>query len=188
MGPKAKHIVNYKILENISSSTSLLIDFGGGLKTDEDLKVAFESGASMITGGSVAVMNPDLFISWLEKYGAEKIILGADHKQGKIAVSGWTKESSYELFSFIDSYIKKGIRQVICTDIERDGMLAGASEELYVQLLHKFPEMYLVASGGVGNLKDLQRLKEKGLPAAIVGKAIYEGKISHTELKEFIKN
>jgi phosphoribosylformimino-5-aminoimidazole carboxamide ribotide isomerase len=185
-GAKASHIVNYPVLYNISTSTSLEIDFGGGLKSNEDLRVAFENGASMITGGSIAVTNPDIFLSWLEIYGAEKIILGADHRKGKIAISGWTQESEIELFDIIEKYQKTGINKLICTDIEKDGMLEGPSIDMYKDILKNFPGIYLVASGGVGDVNDLIELEKSGLPAVIIGKAIYEGRITELELKRFL--
>ena len=185
-GARANHIVNYKVLELLSYRTSLIIDFGGGLKTDNDLRIAFECGATMITGGSIAVKSPDVFESWISKFGGNKIILGADVKDEKIAVSGWTESSEKDLFPFLDDYIKKGINKVICTDISKDGMLLGPSTELYKKILKSFPELYLVASGGVSSLKDLEDLSEAGLPAVIFGKAIYEGKILLKDLSVFL--
>lgn len=185
-GAKANHIVNYKVLELLSTRTSLIIDFGGGLKTDNDLRIAFECGATMITGGSIAVKSPDVFESWISKFGGDKIILGADVKEEKIAVSGWTESTEKDLFPFLDDYIKKGINKVICTDISKDGMLLGPSTELYKKILKSFPELYLVASGGVSSMKDLDDLAEAGLPAVIFGKAIYEGRIPLKELSVFL--
>ena len=187
-GAKSSHIVNHKILEQLASKTNLHIDFGGGLKTDEDLKIAFESGAKQITGGSIAVKNPELFASWIEKYGRDKIILGADVMNEKIAVSGWQEDSGLDIFSFLEDYTAKGITNVICTDISKDGMLEGASLELYKKILAKFPDMKLTASGGVSNLQDLEVLAENNLESAIVGKAIYENRISMKELEQFIIN
>jgi len=181
-GAKAQHIVNHSVLCNITANTSLVVDFGGGLKTDDDLRIAFDNGASMITGGSIAVKDPETFIRWITDYGAEKIILGADAKDGIIAVSGWTETASLELTAFIAGYRKKGITQVICTDIERDGMMQGPAVELYQDLLQQFPGLYLVASGGVSCLEDIFALREAGVPAVIIGKAIYEGKITLGEL------
>lgn len=185
-GAKSNHIVNYKILEQIASKTNLKIDFGGGLKSDEDLKVAFESGAKQITGGSIAVKNPEMFLSWISKYGSEKIILGADVLDEKIAINGWQENSGVDLFSFLEDYISKGIVNVICTDISKDGMLEGASVKLYNKMISKFPTINLTASGGVKDLKDLDLLKANGLESAIVGKAIYENKISFKELEQYI--
>lgn len=185
-GAKAQHIVNFRVLENIATRTSLTIDFGGGLKTDDDLRIAFECGAKMITGGSIAVKSPDVFESWIAKYGGEKIILGADVKEEKIAVTGWTESTDIELFSFLDSYIKKGIGKVICTDISKDGMLQGPSTDLYKKILESFPGLYLVASGGISSVQDLETLADAGLPAVIFGKAIYEGRISLKDLSVFL--
>jgi len=185
-GAKAHHIVNHRVLENISTHTSLIIDFGGGLKTDEDLRIAFECGAQMITGGSIAVKSPDVFESWITQFGAEKIILGADVKEEKIAVTGWTEETELFLLPFLENYINKGIQKVICTDISKDGMLQGPSTELYKKILTSFPDLYLVASGGVSSLADLEALAEAGLPAVIFGKAIYEGRIALKDLSRFL--
>ena len=185
-GAKAQHIVNHRVLHNIASQTSLLIDFGGGLKTDEDLRIAFDNGASMITGGSIAVKDPDTFKRWIADYGADKIILGADAKDGMIAISGWTETASLGLTTFIAGYRAKGITQVICTDIGRDGMMQGPAVELYQYLLHQFPGLYLVASGGVSCMEDIFALQEADVPAVIIGKAIYEGKIKLEELDDFI--
>jgi len=185
-GAKAHHIVNHRVLEKIATRTSLIIDFGGGLKTDEDLRIAFECGAKMITGGSIAVKSPDVFESWIEKFGAEKIILGADVKDEKIAVTGWTEDTDIELLPFLQNYRNKGIRKVICTDISKDGMLQGPSTELYQRILAAYPDLYLVASGGVSSLADLEALAQAGLPAVIFGKAIYEGRISLKELRPYL--
>lgn len=187
-GAKAQHIVNYKVLEKISNETNLIIDFGGGLKSDEDLRIAFECGASMVTGGSIAAKQPDKFLTWIEKYGHERIILGADVRDEKIAVSGWLETTDIELIPYISDYLQKGIRQVICTDISRDGMLEGPSISLYKKMISELPEMFLIASGGVSSLKDIEVLDNEGIPAVITGKAIYEGKIKMNELKHFIIN
>lgn len=181
-GAKASHIVNYKALESIASATNLTIDFGGGLKTDDDLRIAFESGASMITGGSIAVKNPDVFEGWLKRYGSDKIILGADVKERKIAVSGWIENTEVDLFDFLKDYIYKGVSKVICTDIAKDGMLKGPSIELYKDILAKHPTLHLIASGGVSSMADIKALDRAGVPAVIFGKAIYEGKIKVKEL------
>jgi phosphoribosylformimino-5-aminoimidazole carboxamide ribotide isomerase len=185
-GAKAQHIVNYKVLETIASNTDLVIDFGGGLKTDEDLRIAFESGASMITGGSIAVKNPTVFESWINKFSGEKIILGADVKDKKIAVTGWLEDTDTDLFPFLDSYINKGIGKVICTDIAKDGMLQGPSIELYKEIMNAHPTLHLIASGGVSSMEDIIKLDEAGIPAVIFGKAIYEGKISLKELEKYV--
>ena len=184
-GAKSGHIVNYPVLEKLATKTKLKIDFGGGLKANEDLKIAFECGASQITGGSIAVKNPTLFSDWILTYGTEKIILGADCKDGKIAVMGWQESSDLEVHDFIEDYIQKGISYCICTDIAKDGMLAGASIELYQQILTQNPTLKLIASGGVSSLADLIELQEAHLYGAIIGKAIYEGKITLKELYHF---
>ena len=184
-GAKARHIVNYKVLEKIAAKTSLIIDFGGGLKSDDDLRIAFECGAAMITGGSVAVRAPDTFIAWIEKFGREKIILGADVKEGKIAVGGWLETSENRLIPFIQHFTKKGITKVICTDISKDGMLQGPATELYQGVLKEFPDLHLIASGGVSSIRDIEILENAGISSVITGKAIYEGKIKLTDLKRF---
>lgn len=187
-GAKASHIVNYKVLENIASNTPLKIDFGGGLKSDEDLKIAFESGASQITGGSIAVKNKSLFKRWLNEYGPEKIILGADALNNKIAVSGWRESSQEELLPFIQSYQKEGISYVICTDISKDGMLQGPSFELYKAILEETTDgLKLIASGGISHYDELPKLAALGCEGVIIGKAIYEGRISLKQLEEFIQ-
>jgi len=186
-GAKAHHIVNYKVLERIASSTNLIIDFGGGLKSDNDLRIAFESGAQMVTGGSIAVKSPEIFNSWIETYGAEKIILGADVKNEKIAVSGWLENTELDLLSFLDDYVGKGITKVICTDISKDGMLQGTSVDLYKKILNRFPELYLIASGGVSSIGDIEDLENHAIPAVITGKAIYEGRIHLKDLKQWLQ-
>jgi phosphoribosylformimino-5-aminoimidazole carboxamide ribotide isomerase len=186
-GAKAHHIVNYKVLETLASKTNLVIDFGGGLKSDQDLRIAFESGASMITGGSIAVKNRSTFENWIVKYGAEKIILGADAKDRKIAVSGWQEDSNEDIIPFIKSYTEKGISKVISTDIARDGMLSGPSIELYKEILSNFPTLGLIASGGIATMKDIYELDEMGVPGVITGKAIYENRISLKEIENFCK-
>lgn len=202
-GAKSKHIVNHKILEQIASKTTLKIDFGGGLKTDEDLHIAFESGASQITGGSIAVKDEPTFLGWLSSYGSKKIILGADAKDGKIAVSGWQEASDLKLIPFVKKYQKAGITHVICTDISKDGMLEGPSFELYKKLLNEtkvvrteiggsgvvdVEEMgiKLIASGGISTFDELPKLKEMGCEGVIIGKAIYEHRISLKQLENYI--
>lgn len=177
-GAKSQHIVNHKVIESIASSTNLIIDFGGGLKSDEDLHIAFESGAQMVTGGSIAVKSPEIFIAWIDKFGGEKIILGADVRNGKISTSGWTSDSEINIIPFIKDYQNKGITQVISTDINVDGMLSGPSIKLYSNILSAINDIYLIASGGVSCLKDIELLEENGVPAVIVGKALYENRIS----------
>lgn len=185
-GAKSSRIINHKILEQIASKTSLKIDFGGGLKSDGDLKIAFECGANQITGGSIAVKNPEVFQDWITKYGAEKIILGADCNNGKIAVSGWLEESDQQVIPFIQSYQAKGIEYVICTDIAKDGMLQGSSFDLYQKIISECKEVKLIASGGISTFEELPKLAELGCEATIIGKAIYEGKISLRELEKYI--
>jgi phosphoribosylformimino-5-aminoimidazole carboxamide ribotide isomerase len=187
-GAKASHIVNYKVLETIASNTNLAIDFGGGLKSDDDLKIAFESGANQITGGSIAVKNPEIFKSWLQKYGADKIILGADANNEKVAIGGWLEESDKELIPFIQSYVKEGVSYVICTDISKDGMLQGPSFDLYQKILNTTKNIKLIASGGISTFDELPRLAEMGCEGTIVGKAIYEHKISMKQLENYILN
>ena len=176
-GAKSKHIVNYRVLEQVAGHTSLRIDFGGGLKSDDDLRIAFECGAEKVTGGSVAVKSPELFEHWLMKYG-ERIILGADSKDGKISTDGWLESSEYELISFIKHYAAKGVKSVISTDINRDGMMKGPAVELYREVLAAVPDIRLIASGGVSGIDDVYALDEIGVPAVIVGKAIYENSIT----------
>ena len=185
-GAKSKHIVNHKVLEQIAKQTSLQIDFGGGLKTDDDLRIAFESGASQITGGSIAVKDPDTFLGWIEKHGSNKIILGADAMDEKVAVSGWQEESKEELIPFIQSYQAKGIQYVICTDISKDGMLEGPSFELYSRIISQTNELKLIASGGISTFDELPKLAEMGCEGTIIGKAIYENRISLKQLETYI--
>ncbi len=177
-GAKAQHIVNHRVLEQIATKTNLVIDFGGGLKSDDDLRIAFESGAAMITGGSIAVKDPHTFAAWIAQYGGNRIILGADVKNEKIAVGGWIETTELDIMPFLDKYINMGINQVICTDISKDGMLQGASTDLYKKILAQHPDLQLIASGGVGSDADIAELDQAGLPAVIVGKAIYEGRIT----------
>jgi phosphoribosylformimino-5-aminoimidazole carboxamide ribotide isomerase len=188
-GAKSKHIVNHKVLENIATNTSLQIDFGGGLKTDDDLRIAFESGAKQITGGSIAVKNPETFTSWINTYGADKIILGADAMDEKIAVSGWLEESDKALIPFINEYQNKGITYVICTDISKDGMLEGPAFNLYNRILNETEnDLKLIASGGISTFDELPKLAEIGCEGTIIGKAIYENRISLKQLESFILN
>lgn len=184
-GAKAKRIINHNVLERIATHTSLQIDFGGGLKSNEDLKIAFESGAQQITGGSIAVQEADVFMNWLETYGPAKIILGADARDEKIATNGWLKTSELELMPYLKSYSEKGVEQVICTDISKDGMLEGPSVDLYVKILEEVPSVNLIASGGVSALTDLEKLKSIGCSGAILGKALYENRITLKELITF---
>lgn len=191
-GAKSKHIVNHKILEKIASKTGLKIDFGGGLKSDEDLRIAFECGASQITGGSIAVKEPETFKSWLAKFGADKIILGADANNEKVAISGWMEESEKQLLPFILQYQEEGVKYVICTDISKDGMLEGPSFDLYQKILEETSEggelINLIASGGISTFDELPKLAEMGCEGTIIGKAIYEGRISLKQLEDYITN
>ena len=182
-GAKSQHIINYKVLESICTKTNLKVDFGGGLKSNEDVKIAFESGANQITGGSIAVKQPDIFKGWLKKYGPDKIILGADCKDRKIATSGWLETSKLDVVDFIKQYEQEGVKYVISTDIAKDGMLLGTSNKLYKEIMNK-SNVKLIASGGVSNIEDLNQLKKLGCEGAIIGKAFYEGKITLSQLKE----
>ncbi len=185
-GAKAKHIVNYKVLETIAGKTNLVIDFGGGLKSDEDLEIAFNSGAAMVTGGSIAVKEKETFLSWLAKFGSEKIILGADAKDGNIAVSGWLETTELGVIDFISEFHKQGIMKVISTDISRDGMLSGPSFELYADIMKTLPKVEIIASGGIATMDDILKLDEMGVPGVITGKAIYENRITLKEIEQFI--
>lgn len=176
-GARSRHIVNYHVIEKIASHTDLIIDFGGGIKTDEDLKIAFESGARMITAGSIAVTAHDIVSQWIRTYGADRIILGADTRGGKISINGWKEDGEQDIMDFLDSYIGEGVKNVICTDIERDGMLQGPAVELYQEIMKKQPGLNVIASGGVSCMDDIQRLEDAGVEQVIVGKAIYEGRI-----------
>lgn len=187
-GAKSSRIVNYKILEQIASKTNLKIDFGGGLKSNADLKIAFESGANQVTGGSIAIKQTDTFKSWIQQYGAEKIILGADAMNEKVAISGWLEESKEDLIPFIKSYQKKGVQNVICTDISKDGMLEGPSFDLYQRILEQTKDLKLIASGGISAFNELPKLAELGCEGTIIGKAIYEGRISLKQLENYILN
>lgn len=184
-GAKAKHIVNYKVLERIAAKTQLWIDFGGGLKADEDVRIAFESGAAQITGGTVAVKNPTIFLAWLAQYGSEKIILGSDVRDRKIAISGWQEDSELELLPFLEDHIAKGIQYTICTDVSKDGLLEGTALTLYQEIRTHFPDLQLIASGGVTNMKEVEELAKLGCFGVIIGKAIYEGHIQLSDLVAF---
>ena len=181
-GAKSKHIVNEAALREITASTSLTVDFGGGIKTDSDIDKAFAAGASMVTIGSVAVTNPELMEAWIAKYGAERLILGADVRNGKIAINGWKESSAVDLLPFIGQYVEKGITKVLCTDISKDGMLGGTAVALYKEVMQTFPTLHLIASGGVSCKEDIEQLQREGIPAVVFGKAIYEGKINLKEL------
>ena len=182
-GAKSKHIVNEAVLKAITTETSLTVDFGGGIKTDEDIEKAFAAGAAMVTVGSVAVTNPDLFMGWLEKYGAERMILGADVRHGKISINGWKEDSSEDLLPFLKKYVDAGVRNVLCTEISKDGTLAGPAIDLYKRVMDAYPELHLIASGGVSGKEDIDALDAAGIPAVVFGKAIYEGRIDLRQLK-----
>ena len=181
-GAKSKHIVNSAVLSSLAAETSLSIDFGGGIKTNEDIEKAFASGAAMVTVGSIAVTEPERFIGWLEKYGADRIILGADVRNGKISINGWKEDSTEDLLPFLKKYIDAGVKNVLCTEISKDGTLAGPAIELYRQVMDAYPQLHLIASGGVSSIGDIQALDAAGIPAVVFGKAIYEGKIDLEEL------
>ncbi|WP_340073757.1 1-(5-phosphoribosyl)-5-[(5-phosphoribosylamino)methylideneamino]imidazole-4-carboxamide isomerase [Leptobacterium sp. I13] len=185
-GAKSHHIVNYKILERIATRTNLKIDFGGGIKSDEDIKIAFECGASQVTGGSIAIKNPELFNTWIQQYGSSNIILGADVNDQRIAINGWKETSEESLIPFIKRYVDEGIKYVICTDISKDGMLKGPSFKLYQSVLNKIENLHLIASGGISSMEDIAELAVIGCEGAIIGKAIYENKISLKELEKYI--
>jgi phosphoribosylformimino-5-aminoimidazole carboxamide ribotide isomerase len=185
-GAKQKKLVNHKILESIASKTALKIDFGGGIQSDEAINKAFEFGASQVTGGSIAIKNPELFLSWLEQYGPEKIILGADAKNEKIAVSGWEESTEVWIYDFLEKYIAAGIQYTISTDVAKDGLLQGPSIDLYKNMQDRFPELKIIASGGVSGMKDIEELSELNIYGVIVGKAIYEGRISMKDIESFL--
>ncbi len=182
-GAKNKKIINYRILERISVKTGLSIDFGGGIRSDEDLRIAFFSGANQVTGGSIAVTAPLIFLDWLEKYGADRIILGADSRNRQVAINGWTEQSGEDIIDFISGYASKGVKYTICTDAEKDGMLKGPATELYREILSSV-KINLIASGGISSLNDLEMLRTAGCEGAILGKAVYEGKIKLKDLKD----
>lgn len=185
-GAKAGKIINQKVIREIFKATSLIIDFGGGIKTDKDIQLAFDCGASMVTCGSIAVANPELVLGWIDRFGTEKLILGADHRNGKVAIGGWLDESSTELNDLIEKYYNVGLRKIISTDINKDGMLVGPSIDTYIDILALFPDIYLIASGGVADIKDVELLEKAGLHAVIIGKAIYENRITEKELKLYL--
>ena len=182
-GAKSKHVVNDDVLRRITEATSLTIDFGGGIKTEEDIEKAFNAGAAMVTVGSIAVTKPELFMGWMEKYGAERMILGADVRQGKVSINGWLEDSEEDLLPFLKKYVDRGVRNVLCTEISKDGTLQGPATGLYVEIMKAYPELHLIASGGVASNKDIEDLDAKGIPAVVFGKAYYEGKIKVEGLK-----
>jgi len=181
-GAKSKHIVNSSVLRSCASETSLTIDFGGGIKTDEDIETAFNHGAQMVTIGSIAVTEPERLMGWLEKYGAERIILGADVRNSKISINGWKEDSTEDLLPFLKKYVDAGVKNVLCTEISKDGTLLGPAVELYNQVMKEYPALHLIASGGVSCIDDIKALDAAGIPAVVFGKAIYEGKINLQEL------
>ena len=181
-GAKSKHIVNSSVLSQVTTETKLTVDFGGGIKTDEDIETAFNHGAQMVTIGSIAVTEPERFMGWLEKYGAERIILGADVRNGKISINGWKEDSTEDLLPFLKKYIDAGVNKVLCTEISKDGTLAGPAIELYKRVMAEYPTLHLIASGGVSCIDDIKALDAAGIPAVVFGKAIYEGKINLQEL------
>lgn len=184
-GARSKHIVNYRVLATLATKTSLTIDFGGGIKSDDDVRIAFESGAAMVTGGSIAVSAPEVFHNWVGKYGDDRIILGADARNGKISVSGWSEDSDCDIIPFIKSHVESdGIKKVISTDVSSDGMLQGPAVNLYEDIMRAVPEIYLIASGGISEMSDVMDLNEMGVPAVIVGKAIYEHRIALSEIEK----
>jgi phosphoribosylformimino-5-aminoimidazole carboxamide ribotide isomerase len=182
-GAKAKHIVNGQVLHDITTATRLTVDFGGGIKSEEDIELAFQNGAAMVTVGSVAVTHPELFLSWVKRYGAERMILGADVRHGKISINGWKEDSEEDLLPFLRRYVEAGVTNVLCTEISKDGTLQGPAIELYRSIMAEYPTLHLIASGGVSCIDDIRALETAGIPAVVFGKAIYEGKI---DLKELI--
>ena len=182
-GAKSKHIVNSEVLRQITTATHLTVDFGGGIKTDNDIQQAFDAGASMVTVGSVAVTRPDLFEGWLQRYGAERMILGADVRNGRISINGWKEDSDESLLPFLEKYVRMGVKNVLCTEISKDGTLSGPAIELYKQVMAAYPTLHLIASGGVISQADIEALSEAGIPSVVFGKAIYEGRIDLKELK-----
>ena len=181
-GAKSKHIVNDAVLKVVTTKTKLSIDFGGGIKSDEDIEKAFAAGASMVTIGSIAVTQPDLFMGWLKKYGTERIILGADVRHGKISINGWKEDSTEDLLPFLQKYVEAGVRNVLCTEISKDGTLAGPAIDLYKKVIETYPQLHLIASGGISSIDDIKALEAAGIPAVVFGKAIYEGKIDLKDL------
>ncbi len=181
-GAKSRHIVNHDVLRAITSTTNLIVDFGGGIKTDEDIETAFECGAAMVTVGSVAVTSPDLFTGWIQKYGADRLILGADVRNGMVSINGWKEDTTTPLLPFLRYYVEQGVRNVLCTDISRDGTLSGPATELYTEVMRAYPMLHLIASGGVSSNDDIIQLDRHGIPSVVFGKAFYEGKIDINQL------
>ena len=187
-GAKSRHIVNTSVLRTLAAKTHLVIDFGGGIKTDQDIETAFDCGAQLVTIGSIAVTQPELFMRWLRKYGSERLILGADVRNGKISINGWKEDSTEDLLPFLKKYIEAGVKNVLCTEISKDGTLAGPAIELYKSVMKTYPELHLIASGGVSSIEDIRALDAAGIPAVVFGKAIYEGRINMKELIEYSKS
>ena len=183
-GAKSRHIVNDKVLRDITKRTRLVVDFGGGIKTDDDIAKAFDAGAAMVTVGSIAVTQPQLFDRWLTSYGADRMILGADVRQGKISINGWKEDSDEDLLPFLEKYVGMGVKNVLCTEISKDGTLQGPATALYKEVMKAYPSLHLIASGGVSSQQDIEALEEAGIPAVVFGKAIYEGRI---DLKKLIR-
>ncbi len=181
-GAKSRHIVNDKVLRQITEKTTLKVDFGGGIKTDDDIRIAFDNGAAMVTIGSIAITEPERFFSWIEQYGAERLILGADVRNGKISINGWKEDTSKDLLPFLRRFVDAGIRNVLCTEISKDGTLQGPAIQLYKEIMAEYPQLHLIASGGVSSIDDIKALDAAGIPAVVFGKAIYEGKINLKEL------
>ena len=182
-GAKSKHVVNDDVLRAVTQETGLVVDFGGGIKTEEDIEKAFNAGAAMVTVGSIAVTKPELFMGWMEKYGAERMILGADVRNGKVSINGWLEDSEEDLLPFLKKYVDRGVRNVLCTEISKDGTLQGPATALYVEIMKAYPELHLIASGGVSCNEDIEQLDANGIPAVVFGKAYYEGKIKVEGLK-----
>jgi phosphoribosylformimino-5-aminoimidazole carboxamide ribotide isomerase len=185
-GAKAKHVINLKVLEKVATKTSLIIDFGGGIKSDDDIRSVFNAGADQATAGSIAVKEPEKVTGWMDKYGPDKIILGADVKDKQVAITGWHDVTGMSLFDLLEQYVSRGTEYVICTDISKDGMLQGSSVELYKEIVEKYSEIKLIASGGVTSIEEIFRLEEIGVFGAIIGKAIYEGKVALKDLAKFV--
>lgn len=183
-GAKSKHVVNDAVLKAVTEATDLVVDFGGGIKTEEDIQKAFDAGAAMVTVGSVAVTHPELFLSWLDKFGADRIILGADVRNGKVSINGWKEDSSEDLLPFLKTYVARGVKNVLCTEISKDGTLAGPAIDLYKRIMAEYPQLHLIASGGVSCTDDITVLEAAGIPAVVFGKAYYEGRIDLGQLKE----
>lgn len=182
-GAKSKHIVNVDVLRRITSDTNLIVDFGGGIKTEEDIRIAFENGAAMVTVGSIAVTQPDLFLSWIERFGADKMILGADVRNGMISINGWKEDSNEALLPFLKKYVEHGVKNVLCTEISKDGTLGGPAIPLYQEIMATYPSLHLIASGGVSCTDDILELQRKGIPSVVFGKAFYEGRIEISQLQ-----